>query len=208
MFDLFPDSEWYWSRFMQSDKGGGGGGTDDDSADDDDSDDSDDDDGQPSLEDQLAAAKEALRKERQAHRQTKRSAKSASGNTNGSGTGNRSEKPTGDLGKMQAQLDKQSEIIRTLTERDQMNTAAAAVRKEASAAGAQDTDRIFRMLKSEIDYDDDGKPENVADLVADLKTEYPELFKKKGGGGDLGGGAGSGKGGKKGDWIRGLIDDE
>lgn len=56
--------------------------------------------------------------------------------------------------------------------------------------------RLFRMYESELEFDDDGKPENISDVLKTAKAEWPELFKKgkdSQGDADLGGGQGDGK---------------
>lgn len=55
--------------------------------------------------------------------------------------------------------------------------AKDATRDAAKKAGAPDGDLIYRVLKGDIEYDDDGKPTNLKDLIADLKQTTPHLFK-------------------------------
>lgn len=72
--------------------------------------------------------------------------------------------------------------------------AEAAVAKEASKAKAESPDLIYRLIRDDLDYDDDGAPTNTAELIAALKKAQPKLF----------GGASAtsgGDGGKKGDAV-------
>ena len=55
--------------------------------------------------------------------------------------------------------------------------AKDATRDAAKKAGAPDGDLIYRVLKSDIEYDDDGKPTNLKALIDDLKQTTPHLFK-------------------------------
>jgi hypothetical protein len=55
--------------------------------------------------------------------------------------------------------------------------AKDATRDAAKKAGAPDGDLIYRVIKSDLEYDDDGKPTNLKDLIADLKQTTPHLFK-------------------------------
>lgn len=209
MDSLFPDREWWWSAFLESDKGGGGGGGDD--SDDDADDESDDDSDDESADDKLANALEALRKERADHRKTRRSLSTLKKSGSGEGTG---AKPKGgesnkDSDGLLARLEAQQETIDSLRLETRTNKAESAVVKSAAKAGAANPERIYKLVRTDIDFDDDGKPENIDDLIADAKKEFPELFKPKGGKGDLGNGSRSDKSSKKGgDWIRALVDNE
>lgn len=58
--------------------------------------------------------------------------------------------------------------------------------------------KLFRVYASDLDFDDNGKPTNIKDVLKDAKSEWPELFGeqpqgKKKGDADLGGGNGDGK---------------
>ncbi len=55
--------------------------------------------------------------------------------------------------------------------------AKDATRDAAKKAGAPDGDLIYRVLKGDIEYDDDGKPTNLKALIDDLKQTTPHLFK-------------------------------
>lgn len=55
--------------------------------------------------------------------------------------------------------------------------AKDAARTAAKTAGAPDGDLIYRVIKSDIEFDDDGKPTNLKTLIDDLKQLSPNLFK-------------------------------
>lgn len=82
--------------------------------------------------------------------------------------------------------------------------AESIVTKAATKAGAPDADVVYRYLRSDIQFDDDGKPTNVAELLRELKEDKPSLFKKTAGPADAGGGNGS-KPTDNSDWVRGAL---
>jgi hypothetical protein len=88
---------------------------------------------------------------------------------------------------------------KAISERD----ARDAVKDAAKKAGAPDTDLIFRVLKSDLEYDSDGSVLNTKALIDDLKTTTPHLFKPPTGKADGGSGNGTpaAKGGMN-SWIR------
>jgi hypothetical protein len=63
----------------------------------------------------------------------------------------------------------------------------------AVKANAVTPEGVWRYIKDDIDYDDDGKPKNVGELLRALQTEAPKLF---GTGNPPGGGGDGGRGGK------------
>jgi hypothetical protein len=208
---LFPDREWWWSQFLGTEGGGGGGETGDGEDGDDKGDGEqsggDGEDGDKSAEDQLADALEALRKERSDHRKAKRELAAAKKGTGT--TGNRkSGGASGSDDRTSEELETQRSVIEDLRKEVRAGKAEREVRTTAEKAGAANTDRIFRIIRTDIEYDDDGNPDNVADLIADVKKDYPELFKKRNGTGDLGGGGSSNKKSGKGDFFRQLIESE
>lgn len=80
------------------------------------------------------------------------------------------------------------------------------VRATAKKLGAVEDsiNAIYRMVKSDIEFDDDGKPTNVDGLLAEAKQIAPQLFKPAVGKGD--GGAGKTTTAKKGDFMRAAYD--
>ena len=77
----------------------------------------------------------------------------------------------------------------------QKERAEKAIRDAAADANAnpQRLSAVFRLVKDDIEYGDDGKPKNVADLVAKAKKESPEWFRAANGSGDGGKGGDSPK---------------
>lgn len=77
----------------------------------------------------------------------------------------------------------------------QRERAEKAIRDAAASAGAR-ADRlasVYRLVREDVAYGDDGKPTNVAALVAQARTDAPEFFQAVTGSGDGGkGGAGVG----------------
>jgi hypothetical protein len=97
-----------------------------------------------------------------------------------------------------------SELTRVSEERDALKTTAEdyrtryrtvaareSIRAEAIKLGADPTkvDRIVRMVKADLEYDDDGDdPTNLSKLLTDLKKSDEDLFKAPTGKGDAGAG--------------------
>lgn len=46
----------------------------------------------------------------------------------------------------------------------------------AKRSNAEHPEVIYRLIKDDLEYGDDGKPTNVEELVADLKRDYPRYF--------------------------------
>lgn len=68
----------------------------------------------------------------------------------------------------------------------------AAVASAATKANAIDADAIHALVASKLEFDDDGEPTNVDDVIEAARTDHPKLFKHAGGSGD-GGKGGDGK---------------
>lgn len=70
----------------------------------------------------------------------------------------------------------------------QKERAEKAIRDAAADANAnpQRLSAIFRLVKDDIEYGEDGKPKNVADLITKAKKESPEWFRAASGSGDGG----------------------
>lgn len=75
--------------------------------------------------------------------------------------------------------------LRTREARDQFETAA-------KGAGANNAAKVFRLYKDDMEFDDKGKPTNLAILVAQAKREFPDEFVKKPGGSADGAAGGGG----------------
>ena len=74
----------------------------------------------------------------------------------------------------------------------QKERAEKAIRDAAATAGAR-ADRlgpIFRAVRDEITYGDDGKPTNVTALIDQARSDMPEFFQRVSGSGDGGKGTG------------------
>ncbi len=120
----------------------------------------------------VAGLKSALEKERDARRTADKTAKDLAKEleTIRNSGKSESEKLAARLEVLEKDNQAKGAAIR---ERD----AKDATRDAAKKAGAPDGDLIYRVLKGDIEYDDDGKPTNLKDLIADLKQTTPHLFK-------------------------------
>jgi hypothetical protein len=97
---------------------------------------------------------------------------------------------TGELTKLQAQI----------RERDAKDAVAEAARK----AGATDASPIWKLVKGDLEFDDDGKVTNLDAALKDAKTLAPQLFRPANGKADAGAGASSKA--TKTDWMRAALD--
>jgi hypothetical protein len=57
-----------------------------------------------------------------------------------------------------------------------MRDAREALTKELNAAGARSPELLFASAQSEIQFDDDGRPANIAAIASNLKQKFPEQF--------------------------------
>lgn len=62
---------------------------------------------------------------------------------------------------------------------------------EAEKLKAKSPLRVFKLIQADIEYDDDGKPTNIAALIKEVQKDVPELFLSQNGSAD--GGAGNGR---------------
>lgn len=62
-------------------------------------------------------------------------------------------------------------------ERERRETRARATfMTAAQRANVSRPDALFRLGASALEYDDEGNPKNVEDVIKDLRKEYPEFF--------------------------------
>lgn len=81
--------------------------------------------------------------------------------------------------------------VATLLTRVRDLTAQSAVTDAAREAGAIEPALIYRAVRGDLEFDDDGNPTNVDAVLADLKASAPSVFRASGGSGD--GGRGNGQ---------------
>ena len=65
-------------------------------------------------------------------------------------------------------------------------TAQTVVTDAARTAGAVAPSLIYRAVRGDLEFDEDGNPTNVDAVLADLKKSTPEVFRAAGGSGDGG----------------------
>ena len=142
----------------------------------------------------------ALNKEREASRKAAADLKTAQRELEKLGNAGKS-----DTDRLAAEREAWQKKIDTLTVKARTANGKDAVRTAAKDAGAPDVDLIYRLVKADLSFSDDDEPENVADLIAGARREFPDLFKVKPGKADGGGDGAKGKPGAKAtmnDWIR------
>lgn len=72
--------------------------------------------------------------------------------------------------------------------------ARDAVKAEAAKLGVANPDLVYKLVAGELEYGDDGKVTNLADVLASAKAEFPDAFAKQA---VSGVDAGAGKDGEK-----------
>lgn len=92
------------------------------------------------------------------------------------------------------------ELEARLRERDGRD----AFEREAKASHAANPQKIYRLYKDEIEYDDKGQATNLKEIVAAARKDFPEEFGAAQGSADAGAGRTSGqaRGGSMNDFIR------
>lgn len=83
-----------------------------------------------------------------------------------------------------------SELETQIRERDTKDTVLAALQNRKFAA--KNPQAVYRLVKDELDVAKDGKVTNLDDVLAQAKTDYPELFGLKPAG-SANGGEGNGQ---------------
>jgi hypothetical protein len=64
--------------------------------------------------------------------------------------------------------------------------ARSAVTDAATKANAVSTKAVYALIRDDIEFDDDGEPTNIADLIKAAKADEPSLFRASAGSGDGG----------------------
>lgn len=154
----------------------------------------------PPAGDDAKALKDALDKERNSNKTLKQEIKDLKAKVADSDTSKT------ELQKAQERLDKIEQDNAKLRETNRTATAKDEVTRLAKAAGAPDTDAIWKMARADLKYDDEtNAAENAQDIINGLKADHPDMFKVKPGRADLGGGdtnKGTGK-----SWMRQGVED-
>jgi len=82
------------------------------------------------------------------------------------------------------------------------STAKELVFNQAQKAGAPKPGTIWRIVKHDLEYDDDGAVTNLDAVLRDLKTESPEMFRAVG---PADSASGAGSPARGGDWLRNAM---
>lgn len=92
-----------------------------------------------------------------------------------------------------AERERQERDAELSTLRDEVRNlkVGGAVRDAAAQAKAHNPERVWGIIREQVEVDDDGKPSNVAALLSELKRSDPYLFRR------TEGDAGAGRDGKE-----------
>jgi len=120
--------------------------------------------------DETSGLKSALEKEREARKTAERERKDLEKRLAAlEGAGKTDAEKVADLERRIAEKDN------AIRERDARDAIRAAARKAGASPDA--VDAVYRMVRGDIAYDDDGAPKNVDDLLKDAKQIAPQLFR-------------------------------
>jgi hypothetical protein len=144
-------------------------------------DDQTDDQQQNQQQDDTAGLKSALDKERDARKVADKELKAAQKRLADLEDRDKSEleKVTGERDRLIKDLEAREARLRILT-------ASEKVAAAATHANAIEPAAVFKLVRDDLTFDDDGQPTNVADVVADAKKQYPAMFQAASGSGDGG----------------------
>lgn len=145
----------------------------------------------------LAQLKGALDKERESHKAAKAEVKSLKAEVSKLSDAGKSE-----IEQVTAERDRLHGRLADLEKQIQETTGREAVRQSAKGAGAPDVDIVYRVVRGDLEFNDEGMPVNVAALIASLKQESPALFRPSG---TADAGAGIGTAPKEADWLKTAL---
>lgn len=114
----------------------------------------------------------------------------------------KAEKELPEIERLRKQLERLESEKNELAAKTREADGREAVRTVAKRLGATEDslNAVYRMVKSDIEFDDEGKPKGIDALLAEAKQIAPQLFKPTVGKGD--GGAGNNGKAKDGDFMR------
>lgn len=107
--------------------------------------------------------------------------------------------------KAQRESQERQQRLERLEQENRALKVGSAIRTAATEAKAFNPDLIASMLDSRVTLDDDGKPNNLQDLLKDLRQSDPYLFKRADNNGGEGTGQESQPTGNMNDVIRGQV---
>ncbi len=87
------------------------------------------------------------------------------------------ERRDADLKTAQARADAAEQRLQTAN-------ARVAVTDAATKANAVSVNAVFALVRDQIDYDDEGQPMNIPELIAQARKDEPTLFRASSGSGD------------------------
>lgn len=129
---------------------------------------------QDQQQDDVSGLKSALEKEREARKTAEKASKDLEKRLAAIENSGKSESE-----KIAARLkeleDANAAKDKAIRERDARDAVRAAARSAGAPADA--IDAVYRMVKGDLEYGDDGTVTNLADLLKDAKTIAPQLFR-------------------------------
>jgi flagellar motility protein MotE (MotC chaperone) len=91
-----------------------------------------------------------------------------------------------ELEKVSGERDRLIKDLEAREARLRILTASEKVHSAATKANAIEPAAVFKLVRDDLTFDDDGAPTNVSEVVAEAKKQYPAMFQASSGSGDGG----------------------
>ena len=96
-----------------------------------------------------------------------------------------------DAERIERETRERDERLAALEQENRTLRVGAALQADATKAGAHNPERVASILDAQVELGEDGKPANIAELLAELKRTDPYLFKRDSADAAAGGGQGA-----------------
>lgn len=153
----------------------------------------------PVAAEDVSALKSALEKERLARKERDRELKETAKRLADLENAGKS-----DVEKLAAERDAWQQRYEAVATKAREATGREQIVAQATKAGAPNPELVYRLVRAELAYDDDGELTNAAEAIASARQQFPELFKTIPAKADTAAGMGSGPE-ADGDWLRRAL---
>lgn len=153
--------------------------------------------GQPAED--VSALKGALEKERAARKERDRELKAISQKLADLENAGKT-----DVEKLAAERDAWQQRYEAVATKAREASGREQIMAAAAKAGAPNPDLVYRLVRADLTYDDDGEPANATEVLQSARQQFPELFKVSPARADTAAGMGSGPQ-PDGDWLRRAL---
>lgn len=153
----------------------------------------------PVAAEDVSALKSALDKERLARKERDRELREATKRLADLENAGKS-----DVEKLAAERDAWQKRYEAVAAKAREAVGREQVQAAAAKGGAPNPELVFRLVRAELTYDDDGELTNLAEVLTSARQQFPELFKQSPAKADTAAGMGSGPQ-PDGDWLRRAL---